>query len=360
MRLNLDRYVGRAMLGSFGASLAFFLFLTIVLDVLHQLDDYLDGAEERGRGTFGLLGDLAGYYLLQIPVQFVLIAPFATVIGCMFAVARLMAQNELQPMLFVGRSMGRILRPALLCGLASALGMVACWQWAVPRVATAVTEARSTLTGGDRKIEDVVLELRGERFEGLRVSRYDPRERRLEGVGLLREGSAPGDAALVQAAAATWDEQVGDWRLEGGWRRTGAGEQPCQFLGAPELLPERILEQGLQEIDCDLLSYGELWQLREQRPHRKDVVMALHRHITFPLANLILLLLALPFAISFERGSRIERVLGAIGVCAAYLLFDLTCQSLGLNGFLHPVVMAWSPTILFGSLGVVMYGGIRT
>jgi lipopolysaccharide export system permease protein len=88
--------------------------------------------------------------------------------------------------------------------------------------------------------------------------------------------------------------------------------------------------------------------------------MALHRHITYPLANLVLLLLGLPFAIHFERGSRIERVLGAIGMCAAYLLFDLICQNLGYNDWIHPVVAAWSPTILFGSLGVALFSGVKS
>ena len=59
-------------------------------------------------------------------------------------------------------------------------------------------------------------------------------------------------------------------------------------------------------------------------------------------------------------GSRIERVLAAIGVCGAYMLFDLTCQNLGYNGYIHPVVAAWSPTILFGSLGAVLFSGVKS
>jgi lipopolysaccharide export LptBFGC system permease protein LptF len=70
-------------------------------------------------------------------------------------------------------------------------------------------------------------------------------------------------------------------------------------------------------------------------------------------------LLALPFAVFYERGSRIERVLLAIAVCGGYMLMDLVCQSLGQRG-LHPIVAAWSPTIVFGALGIVLFGSTKT
>jgi lipopolysaccharide export LptBFGC system permease protein LptF len=170
----------------------------------------------------------------------------------------------------------------------------------------------------------------------------------------------PGDAILITAAAAVWDSAIGDWRLEDGRMDNAAGGKPCAILGAPEWTPEKVRERGQDNVDCELLSYDELLETRQLRPNRRDVAMALHRHIAYPLANVILLLLALPFAIHFERGSRIERVLGAIGICGAYLLFDLTCQNLGQNGWVQPAVAAWSPTILFGSLGLVMYASIRS
>ncbi len=357
---RLDRHVGKAVLGSVAASLLFFVFLTVVLDLLKSLGDYLDAADKSGVSTVGLLWFLFGYYLKLLPLTFVGVAPFATVIGCMFAVARLMGQNELQPMLFIGRSMVRILRPALLTGAVVGIGMVGCWQWVVPVIATDIDSAATFLSGGDRPLKNLVLEQRGEAFTGLRVREYQPMKLQMIDVDLLRTSSQPGDAVLVRASSATWDAALGDWRLENGVRRTPRGEDPCTILGAPEWTPEVVRQRGQDTVDCDTLGYTELLELREQRPNRKDVAMALHRHITYPLANLVLLLLALPFAIHFERGSRIERVLSAIVICAAYMLFDITCQSLGYNGWWRPAVAAWAPTILFGSLGVVMFGSVRS
>jgi lipopolysaccharide export system permease protein len=281
-----------------------------------------------------------------------------TVIGCNFAISRLMTQNEVQPMLFVGRSMARVLRPALICGALVGLAMAACWQWVVPHIAAEVAEAQGAFLGGDRTIKNVVLETRSEQgFAGLRVRHYDPERRELEGVQLLRVGRAFDDPRLICADRARWDERLRDWRLE---LDTKDGIKDIAVLGTPDWTPKVIRQRGQENIDPDVFSYDELLEMRRARPNRVDVAMALHRHVTYPLANLILLLLALPFAIHFERGGRVERVLGAIGVCAAYLLFDLICQNLGHTGYLHPVVAAWSPTILFGSLGVMMFSSLRS
>ncbi len=360
MTRSLDGYIGRAVAAARAASLVLFLLLTILLDLLNNLGGYLDKADKLGIGAVELFWFLGSYYLRLLPFSFVSIAPFVTVIGCMFAIARLMAQNELQPMLFVGRSMTRVLQPTMVAALVMGLGMAACWQWVVPRIAMDVAEAQSLLSGGQRAIKGLVLEERGEGFRGLRVREYEPESRRMKGVALLSQGALPGDAAMVVADEAVWDEAAGDWALVGGQRRTADGDVPCDLLGAPDWDPAAVLQRGQEDVPCELFSYDELVETRRLRPNRKDVTIALHRHITYPLANLVLLLLAMPFAIHFERGRRIERVLGAIGVCVAYLLFDLTCQNLGYNDWLHPVVAAWSPTILFGSLGVVLFGGVRT
>jgi lipopolysaccharide export system permease protein len=97
-----------------------------------------------------------------------------------------------------------------------------------------------------------------------------------------------------------------------------------------------------------------------KRPNVRQYVVAFHYHLTFPLANVVLLLLALPFALRFERGSKIERVFFAVIICAAFLVVDLICRRLGNGGFLHPLTAAWLPTVLFGSMAVAFYDTVRT
>jgi lipopolysaccharide export system permease protein len=279
----------------------------------------------------------------------------------MFSVARLQNGNEVVPMLFVGRSMQRILRPMLLLGFAAALGMVGCWQWIVPQLGATLAESESALNQGSTTQKCLVDEwVKDSSTYRLYIAEFDSPARRMAGIDMLIEGVLAADNLMVEAKGAVWDAAQGDWRLEDGWRKTEIGESPLVWLDRPDLTPEVLLQRSRETIEADTQSYTELVETMAQRPNRADVRLALHRHITYPLANLILLLMALPLAVRFERGARIERVLMAIGLCGLYALFDLVCQSLCQRGGMHPVVAAWSPTIVFGALGAVLYGGMKT
>jgi lipopolysaccharide export LptBFGC system permease protein LptF len=360
VKVTLDRYVAKIVAGSWLASLAFFLFLSILMDLLNNLPLYIDRADKQHMSVFELLSFLAGYYLQQTPQTYTQMAPFVTVIACMFAVARLMAQNEIVPMLFVGRSMARILRPAVFCSLFAGGAMALCWQWVVPALRDSVSASSGLLTGANVEVKGVALQAAGRPEYQFYAVRYHHLERSMGEVLMLISSGQPGDNQVVEAKSAVWDAAAADWRLEDGWTKDSKGSMPRVWLGVPAFTPDRVYQAGKESLEASQLSYDDLLGLMRTRPLRQDVKLEFHRHITYPLANLVLLLLALPFAVYFERGSRIERVLGAIGVCAAYLVVDLTCQSLGSRELLHPIVAAWLPTILFGSLGVVMFGSMRT
>jgi lipopolysaccharide export LptBFGC system permease protein LptF len=358
---RLDGYVRRTVLGAFGACLLFMVLLSTLIDILLNLGDYLDAASEQRLGTIALLGNMAWYYLVSVPIVFVTVSPFVTVIAGMFAVSRLMGANEIVPMLFTGRSITRVLRPVLTLGCLSALATAACWELVISTLAETLNDVRGMLTAqhGEQGMKNLVVTVRGERRQTLFCSRYFHDRLRMESVSVVDEDPITGETALVQATAANWDPSIGDWDLEAGERRTARLATRQERLGMAEVTPDLLWRTGREGREAVELSYSELLELQALRPGRRDLVLQFHSHLTFPLANVVLLLLALPFAVHFERGSRIERVLFAILVCGLYLVTDLTCQNLG-QSTLHPVLAAWLPTILFGSIGVSFYSGIRT
>ncbi|MHC4898787.1 MAG: LptF/LptG family permease [Planctomycetota bacterium] len=363
---RMDRYVAKAVLGAYAAALMFLVFMVIIIELLLEMDQYILAAEKHDIGVLQLVWSVCVYQAVSVPYVFVTIAPFVAVIAAMFAVSRFMGQNELAPMLFTGRSMFRILRPLLGIGLLSALAMGLLWQTAVPYCASLRHSMRARLSGGSGEVslEDGIL--RSPDNDGLILycKRYYHGLQKMEGVILYDDGGSTGDSTgndtYTEAAAATWNKEQSEWELIDGKCKRGDIYQVRRWLGMPKLTPELLWQSGKKEREAGELSYTELLELMQAHPHSRAYVLALHQHITFPLANLVLLLLALPFAVHFERGNRIERVAMSIVICGGYLFVDLTCQNLGQNHYLHPVVASWVPTILFGSLGVVVFGGIRT
>jgi len=357
---RLDLYVGKIVLGAFVASLLFFLFLSVLVDLLNNLPRYAERAANEDLGGLQLAAYLGVYYLKLLPVLVTTVTPFATVIAGMFSVARLHGANEVVPMLFVGRSIHRVLAPILWCGVLGGALMVSSWQWVVPHVGAALATNETFLRQGSAMEKHLVHESHEDFSRYMYVRAYDSGEKQMHDVRLLIQGELAEDATLVTAKLGTWDEARGDWRLEGGRRDRSDGGRPQEWLERPDVTPEVLLQQSRESVDPETMSYTDLAELIEMRPNRADVRLALHRHITYPLANLLLLLLALPMAVRYERGSRIDRILGAIAMCAGYFLLDLACQRLGQREWLHPIVAAWTPTIVFGSLGVVLFSSTRS
>jgi lipopolysaccharide export system permease protein len=367
---RMDRYVAGAVGEAYFATGAAFFTIAVLFDLLVNLGKYARQAREVLQiDLTGLLPILGEYYACWLPVLYLMFAPYVCVIACMFGVTKLTTANEMLPMLFCGRSMSRILRPVLGVAVLSGLGMAAVWQWVGPLVIDRYQVLKDMLE--EQRIDDAsknVLVRSGAHNEDLLCcARYRPSERVMERVVVLErpvptDGGDGAGMAIVRAASGRWDEARGVWLLTEGWRQAGNRKVPVAELSLPGVVPDvvRRLSRGANPEYVQMLSFTELHLLRGLRPGRHDLILAYHLHFATPLSCLILVLLTLTLAVQFERGSRVGRVIVAFFVCVAFLVFDLACRNLGLRQFVHPVVAAWTPVIVFGSLGVLSYSGIRT
>ena len=358
---RLDRYVGKVVLGSYLATLVFIGFLWVVVDLLLNMTRYHRLATEKDFGLWDILTLWAQFHTVSMPWIFVMLAPFVSVIGCMFAISRLMSSNEVTPMVFTGRSTARVLRPCLLIGVFSAVTMVGIWEVLLPATSRSMQKLDGLLNEGREsgEIESVLL-FSPDRRARLMVDSYQPELQRMTQVVAMDFGESEEDLSEIRATTALWDAERQDWELQNGEFVQGEFREARDWLGMKGVTPEMLWLSARDTKSSAVLSYSETLELIDMSPQRHDLVIAMHYHITWPLANLVLLMLAMPFAVHFERGSKIGRVVLAISICAGYLVVDLTCQNLGRQEFIHPVLAAWTPTILFGSLGAVMFGGMRT
>jgi lipopolysaccharide export LptBFGC system permease protein LptF len=82
--------------------------------------------------------------------------------------------------------------------------------------------------------------------------------------------------------------------------------------------------------------------------------------MTFPLANVLLLLCTLPFLVGRERGKASEGVMAGLLICLAYFCLDFITRSMGLSGDLSPLMSAWLPVLFFGALGITLTHFMRS
>jgi len=90
-------------------------------------------------------------------------------------------------------------------------------------------------------------------------------------------------------------------------------------------------------------------------PDRDAAILAKHVRFADPVNNLILLLLALPFILSRERNIKASAGLSVL-MTGAYFAFIHVTRVVGLP----PMLAAFLPIVLFGTVAAVMLDSIKT
>ena len=357
---RLDRYVVSHFIGSYGTALFLLLGLFLIMDLTSNLDDYLEGDKEGNKASTLVL---VRYYLLKLPFLFLEVAPFITLVAGMFTVNRLLKKNEVTPVLSAGLSVHRLLLPVFLCGLALAAGMFGLRELVVGSMANKRDALLYQLEypGQERILEDVAVQGRNSSTVFLGTVHADAKPMRVQGLsGSKREGD---QNVILQADLGVWDEQENHWKLVGGIQRTVGKdevvEEEVDTLQGFDLTPELAFTYARAKNPLDL-SFGEVQELMAREPEDSAFQTLWHYLLTFPLANLVLLLVGLPVLFQYERGKGAERMALGGMFCIFYFALDFVFRNLGLGGGLSPILAGWVPILIVGSLGLALTDGIKT
>lgn len=363
---RLDRYVASIFVSSYATSLLIVLGLFFVMDMASNLDRYLQPWPD---GTKVPTATILRFYALNIPFLFLQSAPFVTLTAGMFTVVRLMKSNEIEACLAAGISARRALLPVFLGGLVVACVVFGLREWMAVSLVPKRDAIRYTLT--QKKHERVYekLWLRDLNGSVVRLGEYrpisgDPPVAEIRDLrAVLRDERG---TVSIEADRAVWVQREGGpaWFLEDGVRKIVGQDsrtrEPVEWLEGFEFTPEmaltfqRNLENPLE------LSFAEALSLARRDPDSVVYQTLLQYHLTFPLANLVLLLIGVPLLLRHDRGSGAEGLAKGLLLCVFFFGFDFVFRNLGIQGDLDPLVASWAPLILFGSVGVVLYDSIAT
>jgi lipopolysaccharide export system permease protein len=354
---RLDRYVARTYFSSWLVSVVFFLGLFSVVSFFGRMEDMLKRAGPASSG-FAIIGR---YYMYQAPTIMVQVAPFVMLMAALFTVMRLQRHNELMAMLMVGRSARRIVAPIMVLTVLFIAGLVWVQESLAPRFALAAKELDAQLTNGRPMLMDKItvkdargylLSVRNFHVDSGIIEQFNASGR--DGQG--RNVSIAGNNAAFDAGAHGWrlfDGVVVTQALTGGAEPVTA---PAPFFET-DIRPEDLLGTRLQPFD---LSYPDVLDRSERYPLSSNYRMLRHYHVTYPLSVLLLVMLALPFVLRRKARQNLFGVGISIMLCLLFLIVDATVRDLGARGFLPPVLAAWLPVIVAGSVCVVLWDGLET
>ena len=348
----LFRYFAREILLTSLLVLAALLALFGFFDLIRELDDL-------GRGNYRLNLMLA-YVALSLPSHAYVLLPAAALIGTLFALARMSEQSELTVMRSSGLSLTQLALHVAGAGLVVAALTVVAGEFVAPFTeeaakglrlkATKSIVAREFRSGfwvkDDRSFVNIQDVTPDTTLLNLRIYEFD-KAHRLASISRAESGTYDGanrwKLSNVELTRFEGDNAVLQKLPVMAWSSVLTPD----ILSVLKIVPERMSALNLR-------SYIE--HLRDNKQQTARYEIALYNKLLYPLAAIVMMVLAIPFALTSARtgGVGAKIVLGillGLGFHFAGRLFS----HMGLLNDWPALLSAGLPTVIFL---VVAAGGL--
>lgn len=350
----LDRMVALTFMWLF----AVFALSVPILFVLGDLSEQQGRFLDRGLTVV----DIAHGYLYMYPHFMLWSAPVAALIAAVFTVHSLTVHREIQAAKAGGISFHRLIAPiwpvgAVLTGAAFFLGAI------VPG-----SNRRAAEIFGERELRrewrhDFVFQTESD--ETLSVQQLFTTTNSMDGV-VVESIDADGSLRHVWADQAFFADD--SWTLHQGYlrvihpegRETSYAFDRYRPMGLT-VSPEELLDDPPDEEE---MSYRELGR-RAAAVHRSggdpgELLVKREQKLAIPAALLVIIIFGAPLATTVEKGGPAVGVGVSLGSTLLYILLMRLFGAIGATGGLSPLWAAWSPNILFLSVGIILLIRVRT
>ena len=333
------------------------LLLLVALLALFALFDLKSELDNVGKGQYTLSTVLLYVTLLQ-PSHVVVIFPVAALMGTLFAVTRLSMQSELTVMRASGLSLTKLAGFAAVIGLGFSALTFLFGEFVAPAAEDAAKRMRLAATSSV-----VAQEFRsgfwvkdGLSFINIQTVTLDTK---LLNMRIYEFDRTYRMASISLAKSAVFDETNNRWVLNDVERTTFEGARArmeklpvadWNSAVTPDLLAVLRVRPGDMSL-LNLNSYIE--HLRENKQNSTRYQLAFWAKVFQPLAVVIMMLAAIPFAIQSQRASGVggKLMLGIMIGLGFYFLNQLASHLAVLNDW-PPFMTVTLPLFLF--LGVAI------
>ena len=342
---TLERYLARQIYGAALFVLAGFIALFAFFDLIHELGDL-------GNGEYGLQ-QVFTYVALEMPAHAYELFPIVVLIGTLYVLAHLASNSEYTVMRGSGLSPARAGLVLAKIGLAFIVATFVIGEWISPfaeEMAQKVKlRAMSSLIGEDLssglwfKDEGAFINVREARqanlLSGVRIYEFDVGASRLLTLTVAQRAEYRGRArwALLDVSRTEFTPE--------GPRTSRQAEAEWRTAVSPDMLdalivkPERMSAWALHK-------YTQHLEANRQKTERFDI--ALWKKLLYPLATLVMMALALPFAYMHARTGMVGvKVFLGIMLGIFFHMLNSLFSHIGLLQNWPPFAAAAVPSVAF-------------
>ncbi|MGZ3569380.1 MAG: LPS export ABC transporter permease LptG [Thermodesulfobacteriota bacterium] len=356
----LHRYVIREYLKIFGLSLSSLILIYIVVLFFQKMSLF-----NRNQAPLYLMFE---YLLYMIPgATFQWTLPYAVLLTTLLTLGTLSRHSEITAFKAGGISLYRLALPlvfiVLIISFFSFLGN----DYLVPfanqktRYIVDVEVRKESPTSFFKNFK--IWHHGNHRIFNIQL--LDPAKKALKGLSLYEFDDQFQCIRRVDAGEAKWAD--GKWRFYEGGIRDFDQSGSVQMTAFKEM--DFPLEENWESFqktaaDSDEMSYTELrtyvQKIRAAGYDPTRYLVDLNSKLSYPLLNLIMILIGVPFALKTGRSGGVALSIGiSVMVGFAYGITFYLFLSFGKSGVLSPIISSWIPTLLFGLAGIFTLMSIR-
>ncbi len=358
-----------------------FLALFAFFDLINELDDI-------GRGGYQLQHAIF-YVLLGLPSHVYELMPVAALIGCIYALAQFAQNSEFTAMRAAGMSRYMALRSIIGVGVVLAILTALAGEWVAPVAEQLAQKLRLNVLGASQGgtfrsglwIKDSIRDGGGQplRLRFVNIGLLTP-DGKLEKIEIHEFDPGFRLSSVIRAQAGTYLPPPKGDKGPSAWKLTGV-EQTVFEVGSGangiEALRARLIRQAELQWPSDLnpgilavltiapdrMSAWSLWRytthLRDNGQNASRYELALWKKIVYPVAIIVMLMLALPFAYLQARagGIGLKLFLGIMLGVGFYFLNGLF-SNLGLLNTWPPWLAVSIPSLVAFALALTMLGRV--
>lgn len=259
--------------------------------------------------------------------------------------------------------------PLLLLGAMLSVGQIYFNGWIVPQAnAKKFTIERTYLgrsTGGGALSQ---LYFRDSPVRNVSIGVYDAglRQARTVSIETYESELHPRILSRMDAPIMQWDSVKNVWLMPTATLREFRNDSILQSRLTNAVVPFSIRHQQIVRLQRNVeeLSFSELKDyLETMKKGGKDTRQQEIDYFgqwAFPVANAIVVLIAVPFASVRRRGGVAVHIAAAMGISFAYIAFTKIVQSVGVSTEFDAALVAWSANILFLMVGLVILFRTKT
>ncbi|SDX88633.1 LptF/LptG family permease [Hymenobacter psychrophilus] len=350
----LDKYIITKFLTAFFFTVVLLVSVICVIDFTEKNDDFI----QHDLGAWQILTE---YYLNLFPYFANLLSPITVFIAVVFVTAQLAARTEVVAMLASGISFKRFLLPYIMGSAILGLLTMAMTGWLIPIANKTRVEFEKKYIKNPYRFSGRNVHFKIGPQDYAFMESYD----NVNNVG-YKFALETIDGQLLKrrltAEAITWDSTKQAWHLTPQLVRTFAGEKeslktlaardttlnlfPKDFASTYRLAETLTLPELNRYINTKIARGADDTQVYLSEKYER---------FAYPYAMFILTVIGVIMSARKSRAGVGGQIALGFVLAFVFIIFVILSRNLAAVGTLSPLLAAWVPSIVFTTIGAVLY-----